>query len=159
MDDNRHGLHVLERLQAWRDGELPVAAAEAVRAHLAACPDCAHAAAELETIWDAIATAPPPAPPRPAWPGLRASFAGPRRASLSWAAGLAAATAGLLVGLLVGEPGRAGARVVAESDDGASEWAGTQTLVVAGAATTLDGIYLDTTAGADEAPDAAGGAP
>jgi len=158
MDNSRHELHVLARLQAWRDGELPVAAAEAVRAHLAACPDCARAAAELETIWEAIATAPPPPPP-PAWPGLRASFAGPRRASLPWAAGLAAATAGLLVGLLVGEPGRAGARVVAESDDGASEWAGTQTLVLADAATTLDGIYLDTTAGADEAPDAAGGAP
>lgn len=158
MDDNRHELHVLARLQAWRDGELPVAAAEAVRAHLAACPDCARAAAELETIWDAIATAPPPPPP-PAWPGLRASFAGPRRASLPWAAGLAAATAGLLMGLLIGEPGRAGARVATASDDAVSEWAGTQTLVVAGAATTLDGIYLDTTADADEAPDAVGGAP
>jgi anti-sigma factor RsiW len=159
MEDDRHELHVLARLQAWRDGELPVAAAEAVRAHLAACPDCAGAARELDTIWDAIAVARPPVAPRPAWPGLRASFAGPRRTSLPWAAGLAAATAGLLVGLLVGEPGRAGARVAAENDDGASEWAGTQTLVVAGAATTLDGIYLDTTTDADEAPDAAGGAP
>ncbi len=159
MDDNRHELHVLARLQAWRDGELPVDAAEAVRAHLAACPDCTRAAQELEMLWDAIAAAQPPMAPRPAWPGLRASFAGPRRASLPWAAGLAAATAGLLVGLLVGEPGRAGTLASAESDDGVSEWAGAQTLVVAGAATTLDGIYLDTIADADEAPDAAGGAP
>lgn len=159
MDDNRHELHVLARLQAWRDGELPVDAAAVVRAHLAACPDCARAALELEMVWDAIAAARPPTAPRPAWPGLRASFAGPRRVSLPWAAGLAAATAGLLVGLLIGEPGRAGARVAAESEDGASEWAGAQTLVVADAATTLDGIYLDTTAGADEASDAAGGAP
>jgi anti-sigma factor RsiW len=159
MDGNRHDPHVLARLQAWRDGELTVDAAGLVRAHLAACPDCARAAADLETVWAASAAAPPPEAPRPAWPGLRAACAGKRRATLPWAAALAAATAGLLVGLLVGQPGRAGARVSAEGDGGASEWAGAQTLVVADAATTLDGIYLDTSAGADEASDAAGDTP
>ncbi|MHB8079918.1 MAG: hypothetical protein ACYDIE_11770, partial [Candidatus Krumholzibacteriia bacterium] len=110
-------------------------------------------------VWAAPAPAPPPAAPRPAWPGLRARLAGPRRPALPWAAGLAAAMAGLLVGLLVGEPGRAGARVAAATDNGASEWSGTQTLVVAGAATTLDGIYLDSTADADTASGTTGGAP
>ncbi len=103
---------------------------------------------------------PPPRRPRRRvrpGPGLRACYAAPHRASLPWAAGLAAALAGLLVGFLVGEPDRAGARVAGTGDDAATEWTDAQTLVMAGSATTLDGIYLDTTTGADDTSAAEGG--
>ena len=54
--------HERERLSAYLDGELPAAAAAAVAAHVAACPDCAERLAELATVDERFAATPLDAP-------------------------------------------------------------------------------------------------
>lgn len=112
--------HVLgERLGAFLDGELPLAEAEAVRAHLAACPACRTDAVALgqagALLREAVAAEPAP-DPEAVWRAVRARLqaetpvgAPDRRrrtlpAWLAWPRGIVWTAAALV---LIAEIGRA----------------------------------------------------
>lgn len=56
-----------ERLSAWLSGDLPAAAAAAVRAHVAGCQLCQTSAEALRTMVDLAASLPAPDPPLTLW--------------------------------------------------------------------------------------------
>ncbi len=92
----------LDRLLA---GELPVAEADDLRGHLAGCPRCAAALAELTAARDA---APPPL--RLVAPGREVAAPAPRRAARRWAATAVAAAALAAAAVIAVRPGLEGER-------------------------------------------------
>ncbi len=98
--------HEQDKIQALLDGELEPAAAARVRGHCAECPECAAALEAARAVWAVLGQTPAPEPGAPAWPGIRAALAsraGVRALRLRFAAGgVAAAVAGLALGLVLG---------------------------------------------------------
>ncbi len=64
QSQSRGAGHVEDALSAYLDGALPAAERAAVEAHLAACPACRTALAELRATQALLRAAPRPAPPR-----------------------------------------------------------------------------------------------
>ena len=105
--------HITENIHAWLAGELDPAAVTDLEQHLKQCPDCARAATESRTFWEALGAAAPGESQMSSpsvWPGVRARTFG-ERAGGSWfygpsslvRAGLATAavTAGLVFAALL----------------------------------------------------------
>ncbi len=97
--------HVLEKIRACLDGELPLAEADAVRSHCRTCPECARAWEELAAMADLLPVETAERSERSLWPAVRARL----RERPSWFTGTrfavsasAAAAAGLLLGVLLG---------------------------------------------------------
>lgn len=140
--DATRGEHVLDRLQACVDGELPAVEAEQVRRHAAGCPACGRALAEAERVWAVLAACPAPAHPRPAWPGVSERLRARERSRWPFAAGaFATAAAGLLLGLMVGRTLPAGATAADESQ-ALVTWTQSGSLLASGGAATLDSLFL-----------------
>jgi anti-sigma factor RsiW len=102
MTDRRHPSG--SELMAWRDGELPTAAADALAAHVAVCTACSGEVQALDAARALLAGDPAP-PLAPTWPKIAAARNSRDRLgrSFAWAAA-AACAAGVALGLLVGSP-------------------------------------------------------
>jgi anti-sigma factor RsiW len=75
--------YTLERLDDWTAGELPVAEARAVDAHLDACAQCRAEADALRRLLDEVAALPAEvAPPRDLWAGIAARIEAPAPAAV-----------------------------------------------------------------------------
>jgi Putative zinc-finger len=64
-----------ETLSAYVDGDLPTAEAQAVRAHLAACPQCTVSIAQLTAMLTAARGLERPEPPPSLWPAVEGAMA------------------------------------------------------------------------------------
>lgn len=105
---------VLDRLQAYLDGEVPADEHERIRAHLAACDACRAEHDALAGLWQQVDAVPTPEPEASTWPALADELARRRRRTANgwsirgWSQrGLAAAAlaAGILLGVgLSGTP-------------------------------------------------------
>ena len=62
--------HVHELIQAYVDGELPAAEAQAVREHCRRCEECAAALREAEVLWSRVEEGAAPELRRSLWPDL-----------------------------------------------------------------------------------------
>ena len=124
---NHSGDHVVDTIPAWLAGELSPALVSDLEHHLEQCPDCARAANESRTIWEALnaaAVTPAELGSPSAWSQVRARTIG-KRSNGSWFYGPSAmaraglATAAVAAGLVfavvlpvqnldpVGDPGEA----------------------------------------------------
>jgi Putative zinc-finger len=75
----------IERLSAAADGDLPPAEAQAVRAHVDACPRCAPAMAELRMMVTATHALDAPEPPPTLWAAIEGGLERQERRSwLAW---------------------------------------------------------------------------
>ena len=97
--------HVPEKIRPCLDGELPAAAAEAVRSHCRDCPECARAWEELSVLADLLPRESLERESPSLWPAVRARLS----ARPSWFLGARfavsasiAAVAGLVLGVLLG---------------------------------------------------------
>ncbi len=134
------GEHVLDRLQAYLDGELPRVDADAVHAHIRTCPGCARAWREHEAVWKSLSAELTPSPPPSLWPSIHARLAPAvsRRMRTALAAGgLAASLAGLVVGILLGS-----VRQVPQVTWQEETWTQVGSLLADESGTTLDDVYL-----------------
>jgi anti-sigma factor RsiW len=140
--------HVRNRIQALCDGQLSAREAEAVRDHCRRCEDCARALREAEAVWRLVDADPAPELPRPLWPDLARRLDArtrPRPSALGgWTfagAAVAATIAGLVLGFYLGGRG---------AETGEKDWRSLLeegAVIVDGAETTLDAIYLAADAG------------
>ncbi len=144
---DRHKNHVEHELQAWLDGEIGKADRERIEEHLDRCERCAETAGAMKEILRSLTVDGDIPLHRSMWPGIHERLSrspGPR---IGFGFGLGAsavATAGLLIGILIG-------------GGGAPPPANTNSdLLSAGSyfeydeATTLDEIYLFTSGNGDE---------
>ncbi|MEZ4388038.1 MAG: hypothetical protein R3D98_10780 [Candidatus Krumholzibacteriia bacterium] len=133
-------------LQAYLDGELTAAEAEAVRRTLAERPDWREELASLKALWEAVDAAARPQLSASVWPQVASRLAARRRASVWSPAQRGLAVAALAAGVLVGfGVASRTAPVTGEVADGASY----ETLE--DAVPTLDSLWLGLTAGDEEA--------
>ncbi|RPJ42746.1 MAG: hypothetical protein EHM19_09960 [Candidatus Latescibacterota bacterium] len=143
--DDTAAKHVLGRLQAFADGELSPGEAERVRAHSAACPACARALAEIESVNAALNAYEETRLPPSIWPGLAERLE--RRRPFFWSVPFAvgasaAAAAGLLIGLWLGSAaGLGGGQAALAGETLRGDWSEVGSLL-SGAGTTLDDLYL-----------------
>ncbi len=72
------------RISPWLDGELDEVEARALERHLGACPGCATARRELETLVATARTLPPPAAPPPSWARIEARLDEPAQPAWRW---------------------------------------------------------------------------
>ncbi len=94
--------HVTHQIQAYLDGELTPALADALRAHVRDCAACRRELEAARALWGLVDQAPTPAPHGSIWPGLDARLAR-RRGQRPWTwpqRGLA--TAALAAGVVLG---------------------------------------------------------
>lgn len=143
--DNTAAKHVLGRLQAFADGELSPGEAARVRAHSAACPSCARALAEIESVYGALAADKETQGLPSIWPGVaeRLERRRPFFGSVPFTVGAsAAAAAGLLIGLWLGSAaGLAGGQAAPAGEALRGDWSEVGSLL-SGAGTTLGDLYL-----------------
>jgi hypothetical protein len=108
--DGRRGGHVTEELSAYLEGDLGARAAEAVRAHLDGCADCARAAEEMRAIVAGARGLARPEPPPTLWPAIAGKLAEEERGTF-WrpffvrgfaVGGLAGAALAVVIGISVG---------------------------------------------------------
>jgi len=143
--------HILDRLDAYVDGTLEVAAREHVRAHAASCPDCARALASrqaLERLLDEDADATPLAP---MWPAIarRRDPARRRWVDLTFAAATAGAlAAGFVLGIVTLDGSAVARNVVVQSTTATAEsdWA------TSSEPSLSDVYFFDNSSGASGSP-------
>lgn len=75
IDSSKTCAQPAERLSAFVDGDLPTAEAQAVRAHLAACPQCTVSIAQLTAMVTAARGLERPEPPPSLWPAVEGAMA------------------------------------------------------------------------------------
>jgi anti-sigma factor RsiW len=95
---------VRKKLSAYVDGELPAPQMDAVRAHLAACGNCAQECQELSFAWHFVEEIPRVAPRTSLWPSIeeRISAKGASFWGFLWRPSAALTSLFLVVGLYAG---------------------------------------------------------
>lgn len=132
--------HVEDRLQAWLDGELSEAEGAKTRSHVESCAQCSRALKETEATLKALRKYEDAEPLRPMWLAVRAGMAAGARPRFGLSFGFvtsAAAAAGLIIGIMLGTPGRSSAPL----EENGSEYSIESTLDD-GTVMTLDDMYV-----------------
>ena len=132
--------HVDDKLQAWLDGELSENEGEKIRSHVDSCAQCSRALRETEATLEALRKYEDAVPLRPMWPAVRAGMAAAARPRFGLSFGFvtsAAAAAGLIIGIMLGTPGRSSA----PTGENGSEYS-VESALEDGAVMTLDEMYV-----------------